>query len=220
MFSLRAAEVALKRCAWPQLQQELGDLTQATSPGKPTRGCLVPALLPGASLLTRSRMTVLLRNVCPTFCSCCVVPAYRTVTFTHYICRAKYFMQLLCTHILCIGCLSSCTSSPLQKEWFGHVLPKKAVILSPHSGMARDSNAVDAVVALSIARLRGLSAQHHGSNEDASAHLEEGMRAGCQALAGDNQPGIQWLMRNLVMNLKLAQADTYCCMVRPSSQLL
>lgn len=103
--------------------------------------------------------------------------------------------------------------------WPCSVKDEAVIPFSPHSGMARNSDAVDAVVAISIARLRALSAQHHGSHHDACAHLEEGMTAGRQAVAADNQPGIQWLMRDLVMNFKLAQSDLYCCMVRPSLKL-
>ena len=92
--------------------------------------------------------------------------------------------------------------------------------LLPHSGVTRDAvDAVDTVVNISLTRLQGLHAQHHGSNQEAYAHLEKGVGAGLKALAGANQPGIQWLMSDLVMNLRLAQADIYCCMVRPRSNL-
>ena len=79
---------------------------------------------------------------------------------------------------------------------------------------------MDAAVAISIARLQGLCAQHHGSFQDACVHFEEGMSAGLQALARDNQPGVQWLIRDLVAHLRLALADTYGCMVRPAQLTL
>lgn len=85
--------------------------------------------------------------------------------------------------------------------------------------MAKDSNAVDAVMALSIARLQGLCAQHHGCNQDASDHFEEGIAGGLKCRAADNLPGIQWLLQDLVTSLRLAQADISCCMVKPSSKL-
>ena len=76
-------------------------------------------------------------------------------------------------------------------------------------------NSVDAVVAISTARLQGLCAQHHGSVLDACAHFEEGITAGLQALATGNDPGTSWLMHDLVANLRLTLADMYGCTVSP-----
>ena len=74
---------------------------------------------------------------------------------------------------------------------------------------------MDAVVAISIARLEGLRARHRGSIQDACVPFEEGVTAGLQALATNDQPGLQWLMQDLVANLRLVLADLYGCMVRP-----
>ena len=84
-----------------------------------------------------------------------------------------------------------------------------------HAGMSKNGNVVDAVVAISLAKLQGLCAQHHGSHQDACAHLEEGITACLKALDTDTQPGMQWLVHDLVASLRLAKADTYYCMVRP-----
>lgn len=89
----------------------------------------------------------------------------------------------------------------------------------PHAGVPKGNNSVDAVVAVSIARLRGLCAQHHGSSQDACVHFEEGITTGREALATDDLPGMQWLMQDLVANLRLALADTYNCMVRAWLQI-
>ena len=77
---------------------------------------------------------------------------------------------------------------------------------------------MDAVLAISIARLQGLSAQHHGSVSDACVHFEDGIIAGRHALATDHEPSMWWLMHDLVANLRLDLADTYGCMVRPISE--
>ena len=74
---------------------------------------------------------------------------------------------------------------------------------------------MDAVIAMSIARLQGLCAQHHGSTQDVCVHVEDGITTGLRALARNNQPGMQWLMHDMVANLRLALAVTYGCMVRP-----
>lgn len=84
----------------------------------------------------------------------------------------------------------------------------------PHAG----NTSVDAVLGVSIARLRGLCAQHHRSYQDACVHLEEGITTGRKVLATDAQPGMQWLMHDLIVNLRLALADTYDCMVRARCQ--
>lgn len=80
--------------------------------------------------------------------------------------------------------------------------------------MSEGMDSVDALMAISIARLQGLSAEHHGSVSDACVHFEDGIIAGRRALATDHEPSMWWLMHDLVANLRLDLADTYGCMVR------
>lgn len=91
-------------------------------------------------------------------------------------------------------------------------------ILLSHAGIPKGNNSVDAMVAVSIARLRGLCAQHHGSSQDACVHFEKGITTSRKALTTDDQPGMQWLVHDLVANLRLALADTHDCMVRAPLQ--
>ena len=113
----------------------------------------------------------------------------------HQLADRLLFMTLLWTHI---ALTALCTMK----------------IHSPHAGMPKGNNSVDAVIGMSIARLWGLCAQHQGSSQDACVHLEEGITTGREALATDDHPGMQWLMHDLVANLRLALADTCKCMVR------
>lgn len=93
---------------------------------------------------------------------------------------------------------------------------KALVTCLPHAGMSEGFSSVDAVVAISLARLKGLYAQHRGSLQDACVRFEEGITAGAEALATEDQAGLQWLLHHLVADLRLTLADTYGCMVRPT----
>ena len=82
------------------------------------------------------------------------------------------------------------------------------------AGPHQSSTAVDAVVAMSVARLQGLHAQHHGFYQDACERFEAGIAEGFKALGQDQEGGMQWLLQDLLAGLQLDQADTHCCMVK------